>query len=218
MKVTHEIAYGHIEEFSNGEETPFQNWVDVSGTSRDREISYGFSLLNDGKYSHDVNVRDIGLTVLRSPAYAHHIPSTLEPGGLYAFIDQGIQRFSYAMLPHTGSWESAGTVQRAAELNQRPVALFGTYHPQGTLPQSDSFIDVKPDNVIVTVLKRAEDGDAIIVRAYESTKTASKATIHLPKWNRTIEADFSPCEIKTFRVPLDSSQPVVETNLLEWET
>lgn len=215
MKVTHEIAYGHLEEFANGEEFPSQSWVDVSGTSRDREMSYGFSLLNDGKYSLDVNVRDIGFTVLRSPAYAHHIPAALSPDEQYSFIDQGIQRFSYAMLPHTGSWERAGTVRRAAELNERPFALFGTFRPEGTLPQADSFIEVTPDTVLVTVLKQAEDGDDLILRAYETTKSATQATITLPKLNRTIEAQFAPCEIRTFRIPLDEARPVVETDLLE---
>ncbi|MFW5696548.1 MAG: glycoside hydrolase family 38 C-terminal domain-containing protein [Phototrophicaceae bacterium] len=217
MQVTTETAYGHITYAANGEEAPFQSWVDVSGTSRDKEITYGFSLLNDAKYSLDVNVRDIGLTVLRSPAYAHHIPATIEPDTHYAFIDQGIQRFSYSMLAHTGSWEDANTVHRAAELNQRAIALFATFHPDGTLPQADSFIDVQPANVLVSVLKQAEDNDDLIIRAYETAKIATTGTIRLPKWDRTIEVDFAPCEIKTFRVPRDPSQPVVETDLLEWD-
>ncbi|MEP7293281.1 MAG: glycoside hydrolase family 38 C-terminal domain-containing protein [Chloroflexota bacterium] len=216
MKITHEIAYGQIEHFANGEETPFQSWVDLSGlASNSRETPYGFSLLNDGKYSMDVNVRDIGMTVLRSPPYAHHIPAQVIPGKNISFIDQGIQRFRYALLPHAGSWENAGTVRRAAELNQRPFAMFGTYHPDGTLPQSESFIEVSPDNLIVSVLKQAEEGDDLILRAYETTKTACQATIKLPKWNRTIEAAFGASEIKTFRIPRDPAQPITETNLIE---
>jgi alpha-mannosidase len=217
MRVTNETAYGHLECAANGDEMPFLGWVDVSGTSRDKEIGYGFSLLNDAKYSLDVNVRDICLTVLRSPAYAHHIPATVDPEGLHAFVDQGIQRFSYTLLPHTGGWESAGTVHRSAELNEKPVALFATYHPEGRLPQSDSFVDVQPGSVVVSVLKQAEDGHDLIVRAYETAKTATRAVIRLPHWNREISADFAPCEIKTFRVPRDASKPVTETNLLEWD-
>ena len=216
MKVTHEIPYGYTERFANGEEEPGQSWVDVSGTSRDREIPYGFSLLNDGKYSLDVNVRDIGLTVLRSPAYAHHIPSVLEADGKYAFIDQGIQHFCYTLFPHSGSWETAGTVRRAAELNQSPVAMFATFHPEGTLPQSDSFLTVEPQNVMVTVLKEAEDGDGLVLRALETSGAAARARIHLPKLDRLIESDFGPCEIKTFHIPHDSAGAVRETNLLEW--
>jgi alpha-mannosidase len=216
MKITHEIPYGHTERFANGEEEPAQSWVDVFGVSRDREIPYGFSLLNDGKYSLDVNVRDIGLTVLRSPVYAHHIPAVLDEGGRYAFIDQGIQHFHYTLFPHAGSWESAGTVRRAAELNQPPVGLFATFHPDGTLPQSDSFLTVEPENVIVTVLKEAEDGDGIVLRAFETNGAAARARINLPKLGHLLEAHFGPAEIKTFYIPRDPLKEVRETNLLEW--
>ncbi|MGC9468490.1 MAG: alpha-mannosidase [Anaerolineae bacterium] len=225
MKVTRESAYGHIELAADGDESPMQRWVDLSGISRDKEMAYGLSLLNDGKYSVDVNVSDIGLTVLRSPAYAHHIPSELEPGRLHHYMDQGIQHFNYSLLPHAGSWENAGTVRRAAELNRQPSALFATYHPEGRLPQRDTFVAVEPDNVMVTVLKQAEEGDALILRAVETTRSASRATIRLPNWSdpkeklpsggRVIEADFTPCEIKTFRIPHDPTEPITEVDLLE---
>ncbi len=216
MKITHEIPYGHTERFANGEEEPGQSWVDVSGVSRDREIPYGFSLLNDGKYSLDVNVRDIGLTVLRSPAYAHHIPAVLEPDGHYSYIDQGIQRFHYTLFPHSGSWETAGTAGRAAELNQPAFAMFATFHSDGTLPQSDSFIAVEPESVMVTVLKQAEDGDGLVLRAFETSGAAIRASIRLPKLGRVIEADFGANEIKTFLIPRYAAREVIETNLLEW--
>ncbi len=217
MRITREEAYGQIDVNANGDEMPFQRWVDVSGTAREGENAYGFSLLNDAKYSLDVNVRDIGMTVLRSPAYAHHIPAEVNPDELHAFIDQGIQRFTYSMLAHSGSWETAGTVRRAAELNQPPLVQFATYHTDGKLPQSDSFIDVQPEAIMVTVLKQAEDGDDLIVRAYETTGTATQGIITLPKWNRRIEAAFAAGEIKTFRVPRDAGQPIVETDLIEWD-
>ena len=215
MKVTRDIAYGNIETSSNGEEMPFQQWVDVSGTSRDREIGYGFSLLNDAKYSLDVNVCDIGMTILRSPAYAHHDPAKLDPNGHYAYIDQGIQTFHYSLAPHEGSWESAGIAARAALLNQPPVVMFGTFHPNGILPQSASFIEVQPPQIQVTVLKKAEDNDDLIIRVVETAQAAVSGTISLPQWKRVIEVSFVPGEIKTLRVPRDGSKPVVETNLLE---
>jgi alpha-mannosidase len=216
MKVTHEVPYGHTERFANGEEETTQSWVDLSGVSRDREVPYGFSLLNDGKYSLDVNVRDIGLTVLRSPAYAHHIPAALGPDGNHTFIDQGIQRFHYTLYPHAGSWEAAGTVHRAAELNQPPIAMFTTFHPGGTLPQCATCLRVEPEGVMVTVLKPAEDGHGLVLRAYETTGAAARARIHLFALGRLIGADFGPSEIKTFFLPYDPEEKVRETSLLEW--
>jgi alpha-mannosidase len=216
MKATYEIPYGHIERPVNGEEEPGQSWIDVSGEARDVDELYGLSLLNDGKYSFDVHNKELSLTVLRSPIYAHHDPYVPQPDHLYSFIDHGIQRFTYTLLPHAGSWEQAGTIKRAAELNQRPITLIETYHEHGTLPQCDSYLTVDQDNIIVSVLKQAEENNDLILRCYETNKSQTHATIRLLKWQREISTTFGPCEIKTFRVPRDPALPIVETNLLEW--
>lgn len=221
---TYEIPYGHIVRETSGDEEPGQNWVDVSGIAPiagrpegqgDGGSAYGVSLLNDGKYAFDVNGSTISMTVLRSPAYAHHDPFVIDEDRDYAIIDQGIQRFSYALLPHQGTWKEAGTVRRAAELNQRAIPLVETYH-DGPLPLAASFLDVNHDAVIVAAIKKAEDGDDLIVRCYESLgAAASGAEISLPHLGRVIRADFGPCEIKTFRVPADPNRPVIETDMIE---
>ncbi len=223
MKVTHAIPYGQIQRPANGDEEPMQSWVDVSGMARGTHAPYGLSVLNNGKSSVDVNTSDIGLTVLRSPVYAHHVPAQLDADTDYTYIDQGRQTFTYGLLPHRGSWEEAGTVHRAAELNEPAVALIATYRPKGSLPLSDSFVAVDRDNVVVTVLKEAEEGEALILRAYETAGEQTHATVKLPKWDAQIEADFAPSEIKTFRIPIAAGLSQValgeisEIGLLEWE-
>jgi alpha-mannosidase len=214
MRATYEIPYGHIERFANGEEEPGGSWIDLSGTARDTGDLYGLSILNDSKYSFDVNVRDIGLTVLRNPVYAHHIPAQPQPGGVYSYTDQGMQRFRYTLLPHPGGWAEAGTVRRAWELNRLPLALHTTFHP-GPLPLCASYASVDHPSVLVSVLKRAEDGGALIVRAFETSGNRARARIDLPAWGRTVEAEFGPCEIKTFRIPDDAAESITETSLLE---
>jgi alpha-mannosidase len=214
-KGTYEIPYGHIVRECNGEEEPGQSWIDISGTHAPTGEMYGLSILNDGKYSFDIHNKEMSITALRSPIYAHHDPLEPEENGHYTFIDQGTQTFTYTMVPHEGNWETAGTVKRAAELNQKPTTIIETYH-KGSLPQKDSFLSVDVDNVIVSVVKKAEDNDDLIVRAYETTNNETTAKIELPKWNRVVETEFKPSEIKTFRIPKDQSEPVVETNMLEW--
>lgn len=216
-RVVNEIPFGHIQRKANGDEEPMQSWVDVTGVSRQGSQPYGVSLLNDGKYSFDAQGADIGLTVLRSPIYAHHAPAEPQPNEFYAYIDQGIQRFTYALLPHAGSWQQAGTVQRAAEINQLPIALAATFHPLGTFPQADSFLQVGAKNVMVSALKKAEDGNGWILRLYETAGRETQTTLQLHLFKRKIEAAFTPCEIKTFLIPADPEQPVREVNLLEWE-
>jgi alpha-mannosidase len=210
-RATYEIPYGHIERATNGHEEPGQSWVDVSGEDR------GLAVLNDSKYGYDVRGGDIGISAVRSPVWAWHDPRELEPGSDFEHMDLGRQEFQVRLVPHAGDWRDAGVVRLAAELNQPPFALLETYH-DGPLPQSASHVDGGGGSVVVTVVKGAEDADgSIIVRAFESAGVASHATIELPFLGRTIDADFGPAEIKTFRVPPDPSDPVVETNLLEWQ-
>lgn len=215
-KGTYEIPYGTIVRECNGEEEPGQSWIDLSGTHPSTEEMYGLSILNDAKYSFDIHNKEMSLTVLRSPIYAHHDPKKPMESEHYTFIDQGIQTFTYSLLPHEGNWETANTVKRAAELNQKPITIIETYH-QGVLPQKDTFIHVDADNVIVNVVKQAEDNEDLIIRAYETTNIESVCNIKLPKWNRVIESSFKPSEIKTFRIPKDPSKPIEETTMLEWD-
>jgi alpha-mannosidase len=213
-KAVCEIPYGFIERDNQGHEESAQSWMDVSGLAGGRQ--YGVSILNDGKYSFDVTGADLGLTVLRSPAYAHHDPKELEEGEEYSFIDQGVQTFCYSIVPHQGDWRDAGTVQRAAELNQRPISTLETYHP-GPLPRSGFFLSVEADNVIANSVKKAEEGDDLIVRLYETAGRKTSTRVSLPTIDRAIEVELGPCEIKTLSVPRDPSREIKETNLIEWD-
>jgi alpha-mannosidase len=215
FRATYEIPYGFIERPTNGEEEPGQSWVDLSGLARGLDIPYGLSLLNDGKYSFDVGGHELRMTVLRSPIYAHHVPNMPDPDQYYPVMDQGVQQFTYALLPHDDSWEQAGTVRRALELNERPIAIAETFHA-GPLPQRGSFLAIDRENIVASVLKRAEDNDDLIVRCYETQRIATCATMRMPAWGREFTADFAPCEIKTFRVPRDPNASASETDLLEW--
>ncbi len=214
--VTYEIPYGSIARPADGDEQPGQSWLDVSGVVAGSTHPYGVSLLNDGKYSFDVQGSDVGMTILRSPIYAFHFPAQPQPDRSYIYMDQGVQHFTYRLLPHAGDWRTGEIPRRAAELNQPPLVLASTFHPQGTLPPFSSFMSVEPANILLTVLKQAEEGDDLILRAYETAGAATRAVIRLPAWGRTVEVDFSVYEIKTLRVSqVDVRLPVVETNLLE---
>jgi alpha-mannosidase len=202
-EATFEIPYGHVVRPADGAENPAQNWVDCGG----------LSVANDAKYGHDVRGGSIGVTALRSPVYAWHDPRELDPDGIYDYQDQGRQDFHLRLVPHGGDWREAHVVRRAAELNQPPFALLESSHP-GTLPRTASFAAGDGGSVVVTVLKRAEDGDALILRAYESAGRAGAATITV--LDRAFDANFGASEIKTWRVPRNPEEPIAETDLLEW--
>ncbi len=221
---TTEIPYGHIERPANGEEYPGQSWIDISGQGRKRRELYGLSLANDAKYSYSFDRDVMDMTILRSPVYANHDPKKPDADREYRYMDQGLQEFSYTLLPHAGGWQNSEIVQVAAQLNQPPVLIMETGHA-GVLPQRDSCIEIDRGNVVLTALKLAEAGDALILRCHETLKEESEATISLPKWGVSFSTVFKPCEIKTFRIPLRTeggnagnpldSDAVAEVNLLE---
>ncbi len=205
-QATYQIPYGFIIRPGDGEEEPGGEWIDVG------DSNYGLSLINNAKYSYDVDGNVLSLTVLRSPVYAHHIPRELDPSEDYKYIDQGEQEFTYLLYPHSGDWKSSDVVKLAESLNSPPVA-FLEYNHAGPLPPSKSFMSIDKDNIIATVIKEAETGEGTIIRAYETQGAETEVNINL--FDRSWKTTFSPCEIKSFLVPEDKDIPVKEVNLLE---
>lgn len=210
VTATHEIPYGSIVRPADGSEEAAQTWVDVTGVLPDGRTA-GLAVVNDGKHAHDVRGADVGITAARSPVLAWHEPKELDDDEEYDYLDQGLQEFTYLLVPHAGDRSGAGVARRAAELNQQPFPLLESYH-RGELPQQASFGAVECESVVLTVLKGAEDGEgALVVRAYETAGRATEATLML--LGHTWTASFGPHEIKTFRLQKGA---VEETNLLEW--
>ncbi|MBI4242957.1 MAG: alpha-mannosidase [Planctomycetes bacterium] len=221
-KVTYQIQYGSTTRPANGKEEPGLQWFDVTGKTANykgtnTDIDYGLSILNDSKYSFDVKGSEMRITVLRSPIYAHgtFADAKLDPNYDYRYIDQGIQTFSYVLLPHRGILRKSIASKRADEVNLRPITLVHHNHP-GDLPQERYFIKIDRDNVIVSVLKQSEDNEDIILRCYETEGKTTLTEILLPVLKRSWKFTINPYEIKTFKIPVNSTGKIEEANLLEF--
>lgn len=213
-KPTYEIPYGYIEKSANGEEEPGQTWFDFTGEHFEKGKMYGLAIANDAKYSYSFDVDEMCMTILKNSVFAHHDPKQLEEGQEYQFVDEGIQEFTYLLLPHEGTWKDSKIVEHAAALNQKPVTIIETYHA-GSQPQKQSFLELKSDHIAAVVIKESEDRDGVIIRAYETKKQKGKAVLAIPFLNREAELDFTPCEIKTVKIPYDISKEIMEVNMLE---
>lgn len=215
-KPTYEIPYGYIEKSANGEEEPGQSWFDFTGEHFKKGCMYGLAIANDAKYSYSMDIDEMYLTILKNSVYAHHDPKELEPGMEYRYVDDGIQEFTYLLLPHEGSWKDADIVKRAKELNSRPIAVIETFH-KGKQPQRQSFLELASDHCIVSAVKECEDRDGVIVRAYETKRQAGTAVLKVPFMGREEVLSFAPCEIKTIKIPYDRELPVCEVSMLEYQ-
>ncbi|MEH7009835.1 alpha-mannosidase [Neobacillus niacini] len=169
-KATFEIPFGSVERATHNntswEEAQFEvcghRFADLS------EAGYGVSLLNDCKYGYDVKQNVLRLSLLRAPKWP-------DPGA-----DLGHHEFTYSLLPHEGDWKEAEVVKRGYELNH-PVVVVSTSSHQGTLPSSQSFIEVKSKHVILDTVKTSEDGTGLTLRMYESSGGREEMQVTLGK-------------------------------------
>lgn len=210
-QATYEIPYGYIERPVNGEEEPGQQWVDVSGAVPEDGRTYGLALLNDSKYSFDVKNNDLRMTLVRSPIFVDHFG---QRDDLCEYMEQGIHEFAYSLVPHEGPWQDAGVVRKSYEFNVPLEHVIETYH-EGSLPQSYSGILISSEQIVATAFKKAEEGDGYILRCYETMGATTAVTIEIPMLGKKWSTYFNKCEIKTFKISLDSEREVVETDLLE---
>ncbi|MBM3495197.1 MAG: alpha-mannosidase, partial [Armatimonadetes bacterium] len=212
---TYEVPYGCAVRASDATEQPGQQWADLTGSSSDAKAArFGVALLNDCKYGYDARPDELRLTILRSPAYAHHDPATLDPDCEYEYTDQGVQTVRYRLMPHIGELAGNEVTRRAMELNVLPIAV-NEFEHDGTLPTSASFISADPGNIVVCVCKEAEDTRGLIVRAYESEGTPTRATLHMPGAGLTWQADFAPMQIRSWLINRCEEPWVKEVNALE---
>lgn len=217
-RATYQIPYAELGRPVDGAEEPGQGWVDLTGTL-DGEPA-GLTLVTTNKHAYDVSPGaepSIGLTAVRSPVYAWHDPRLLDGDDVYSYQDQGVQRFSYELVPHAGDRRAAQPTRRASVLGSPVRAMLESSHA-GALPPSGSFASDGDGAVVVTALKGTEDETPdLVVRAVETRGEHADARIDLPVVGRVVEAAFAPFQIRTFRVPADPAAPVVELDLVERE-
>jgi alpha-mannosidase len=209
-QATYEIQWGNVQRPTHRNtswdwarfETCAHKWVDLS------EGGYGVSLLNDCKYGHDIYGNLMRITLLRSPT----MPDPT--------ADVGEHDFKYSLYPHAGSWTEA--TQREAYLLNDPILVFSSnaQASKSQISRLRSFVSVSSPNVIIETVKRAEDGDGIIIRLYESQRKRGPVWIQLgfeveAAWetnlleenetalsveNDAILLDMKPYQIVTLRV------------------
>ncbi len=166
---TYEIPYGSIKRPTTRNtpaekamfEVPAFQWGDLSGSA------HGFSLLNASKYGYDAKGNVIRLSLLRAPDWP-------DP-----HADDGYHEFTYSLYPHPGDWKQGGTERQAYQLNYPLLAISATSH-EGSLPISHSFVKLDALNVILTGIKKAEDGDGIVFHFYEFDGQESQVRLELP--------------------------------------
>jgi alpha-mannosidase len=199
----HEIQFGHIARPTH-KSRPFDadrfevcnhKWTALTEGNR------GVALLNDCKYGVNVDGNSINLTLLKS---------ALAPD-MYA--DKGRQEFTYALYAWNGPLYDSGLVQEGYDLNVETVTALGNGGER-------SLFEIDAPNILIETVKPSEDGSGdIVLRMYESMRTATHCTLRtslpvkgamrtnmleeirgeLELKGSSLALDFRPFEIKTVR-------------------
>ncbi|MFW6292763.1 MAG: alpha-mannosidase, partial [Spirochaetota bacterium] len=139
------------------------------------QADYGLGLVNDGKYGHSIRDGVMDLTLLRSP---------VDPDPT---ADIGEHDFVFGYYPHALGWQASDLLERARELNS-PVLVRGVAKP----PQERrSEYSVTGGRVKLETVKYAEDGEAIILRLYETRGMNQNVVLaSRVRWATIVEVDL----------------------------
>ncbi|XP_032438996.1 alpha-mannosidase 2C1 [Xiphophorus hellerii] len=160
---TYEIQFGHLQRPTHWNtswdwarfEVWGHKWADLS------EHNFGVALLNDSKYGYSIHKNTMTLSLLRAPKAPD------------ATADMGNHQFTYAIMPHSGSFQDASVVQCAYSLNYplRPIQCRPDSAPW-------SAFSLSPSAVVLETIKQVEDGNGnLAVRLYESNGSSVTATL-----------------------------------------
>lgn len=165
-KATYDIQFGNVERSTSRNtswdsarfECAGQKWVDMA------ENDYGAALLNDGKYGFGAEDNVLTMTVAKCGSFPYYEAS------------EDIPQFTYSLVPHAGDFRTAGIIEKAYVLNRGLIARDIEKH-DGDLPERFSMAESKTRGVFAETVKKSEDGNGIIIRAYEAFKETKTAEI-----------------------------------------
>jgi len=204
-----EIPMSFVERKDDGEEHPFQRWIKISGDFKNEK--YGICVINDGFYGYDFDGKELRLSILRSPRFAyHHSLNTLGKEKILKesdYIDNGINRFKLWLIPYKN--DNINPSKYATFLNKEIEYILPLSH-KGILPSENSFVKVEKENIIVEVLKKGEDGNFLILRAYETSGKLTETNLEI--FGKKYRVNFGKFEIKTLKI---KDNKITEVNLLE---
>ena len=147
---------------------PMQRFVDVS----DGQV--GIAVINQGLREYQVTEdagRTIAVTLLR--AYEVSLTTVCDcwdrhpEMGLSQCL--GMHECRYAIYPHEGGWSDADVFGEAERLGL-PLEPAQVGAHAGDLPQRHSFLAIEPADLVLSALKRTEDGEELVVRVFNPTQ------------------------------------------------
>ena len=177
---------------------------------------HGLALFIEGGqqgYYFDPEKRVLGHTLLKTIVHPQRgwerFETRLREG-------KGAQIFSYALYPHAGDWKDAKLYRQSLEYHSATRSLWKLRRlPDATLPEDHSFLTVKPENVVLSAFY--QDGDALILRLYETGGTSAEAEVILPFAAKSVTSTNFLGEPSETESAIQIQRDVVKFQIKPWE-
>jgi len=191
---------------------PMLRWVCVSDGEK------GLTVSTHGLHEYNLEPNgNLYITLLRSIGYLSRERLLTRPslaGPLLATPEAqciGNYEFNYSIIPHKGDWREA--YKEAMNFSLPLIGIVTDYH-EGDIKPKDSILELKPDSLHVTCIKKGEYDNSLILRFYDNSGLGGKVNIKagiikLKNFERVKlseeslgkeELDYRPWEIVTFKL------------------
>ncbi|MBD3385750.1 hypothetical protein GF407_12595 [candidate division KSB1 bacterium] len=147
-----------------------QRYVDLA------DPVFGIAFFNPAKYEYRHVNKTLYITLLRSVPIPNGTYPHDESPRLYS--DQGRHEFTYSVYPHALTTEQAKVDKKSMEFNTPLISARISPQPEG-LDTVHSFFSVNCDHIIISAIKKAEEGDDLILRLYETQGKASQSRLSM---------------------------------------
>ncbi len=206
-----QVAYGVEDLPNNGDEVVTHKWVAAVSKAR----STALTCIDDGIYGSDCKNGEVRLSLLRSPAYSCHPidDKPLLPDDRFSpRSDQGERLYRFWVNAGPATQRLAAIDREAQARNEKPMAL--SFFPSGAGEKPGTMVKLSDSAVQSTVLKKSEDGDALIIRLFEPTGQKRTTTVSLPFAGISEKITLGAFEIVTLKADT-RKKTVTRVNLME---
>ena len=145
---------------------PLHHFADVSDGKN------GLAVLVDGLKEYELlndKKKTLAVTMLRGFEYIIAPSSKQDYTHLKGSQCLGKSSYRLAIYPHKGDWQDGDVYKEALNFNNH-LSLVQTGKANGELPSELSFMNVTPDELVFSALKKSEDGNGFVLRVYNPTE------------------------------------------------
>ena len=149
----YDVPYGYEQRPPDGKDVPANQWADVIA----EDDTAGMTITNDTTHAYSAAENTLSLTLLRGSYSPDPLPEI------------GERTINLTLRPHDDGWDIVDAARYGREAAVDPVVqqLVPEDSPS-SIPDRRQFLSVDTDGVIVSSVKRAVDGDGVVVRLFET--------------------------------------------------